>query len=46
MNTEIEINESQLMKLIELFKEPEYKSLTPDPISMYVKVGESQMENN
>ena len=46
MTSEIEINQSQAMKLIELFEKPEFKSLTPDPISLYVKVGESQMENN
>ena len=46
MNKQTEINESVIYKLATLLDKPEYQSLTPDPISLYVKVGESQMENN
>jgi hypothetical protein len=46
MSENIEIDESKAMKLIMLFEEPEYKDLTPNPLSCYVKVGLDQMENN
>ena len=46
MSELIEIDESKAMKLIELFEKPEYKDLTPNPICLYVKVGEGSMENS
>ena len=40
------MTEKQAMILFELSTKPENQSLFVDPISVMVKVGESQMENN
>tara|TARA_Y100001951_G_C11086135_1_gene154096 strand:+ start:66 stop:206 length:141 start_codon:yes stop_codon:yes gene_type:complete len=41
----IELTESDVMKILELSLKPENQSLFVNPISVMVKVGESEMEN-
>lgn len=46
MNKQIEIDESVVFQLATLLDKPENKHLCLNPICVYVKVGEGQMENN
>jgi hypothetical protein len=42
----IELTESNIMQLLELAQQPENRDLFVNPLSMMVKVGDTEMENN